>query len=221
VDGAHPRGDSRWTRPRSRRDVLRLGAGIAAGGAVARLLAACAAPTARRAASVAPSGVGTPAPAVAATTPSLSGRITVLAGGGDPSSEPALKQVYDDFRALNPGIEWDIRALPGLGPEWIGSRAARWSRASRWGSSSSMACSSERGRAMACSRTWALTRGWPTCSRGCRRGSTWGVPGRPPHEPSPLPSAEASRPRASMSTRRCSIRRASRLPGPSPISRPW
>ena len=32
--------------------------------------------------------------------------------------EPALKQVYDDFKARNPAIEWDIRALPGGGPEW-------------------------------------------------------------------------------------------------------
>ena len=33
-------------------------------------------------------------------------------------AEPALKQVFDDFRALHPGIEWDIRSLPGGGPEW-------------------------------------------------------------------------------------------------------
>ena len=48
----------------------------------------------------------------------LSGPITVLAEGGDPSTEPALKKVYDDFKAQNPGIEWDIRAIPGFGPEW-------------------------------------------------------------------------------------------------------
>ena len=47
----------------------------------------------------------------------LSGPITVLAEGGDPSTEPALK-VYDDFKTQNPAIEWDIRAIPGLGPEW-------------------------------------------------------------------------------------------------------
>ena len=39
-------------------------------------------------------------------------------GGGDPSTEPGLKQVFDDFKAQNPGVEWDIRALPGGGPEW-------------------------------------------------------------------------------------------------------
>ena len=44
--------------------------------------------------------------------------ITVLGEGSDPSTEPALKKVYDDFKAQNPGIEWDIRAIPGLGPEW-------------------------------------------------------------------------------------------------------
>ena len=83
--------------------MLKLGALIAAGGAVAPLLAACAAP-------------GAPAPASASQA--LSGPITVLTGGGDPSTEPALKKVYDDFKAQNPAIEWDIRAIPGLGPEW-------------------------------------------------------------------------------------------------------
>jgi ABC-type glycerol-3-phosphate transport system substrate-binding protein len=80
--------------------VLKIGAAIAVGGAVAPFLAACTAP------SVAPSGQG------------LSGPITVLHGGGDPGAEPALKKVYDDFRAQNPGIEWDIRALTGGGPEF-------------------------------------------------------------------------------------------------------
>ena len=103
---------------RSRRDVLKLGAVIATGGAIAPLLAACAGPSVRHAASVAPSAGSSLAPAASATTPSLSGPITVLLGGGDPGSEPALKKVYDDFKALNPAIEWDIRALPGLGPEW-------------------------------------------------------------------------------------------------------
>ena len=48
----------------------------------------------------------------------LSGPITVLVSEGDPTAEPALKKVYDDFKAQNPGIEWDLRALPGGGPEW-------------------------------------------------------------------------------------------------------
>ena len=39
-------------------------------------------------------------------------------GRRDPSAEPALKQVYDDFKAQHPAIDWDIRVLPGFGPEW-------------------------------------------------------------------------------------------------------
>ena len=93
-----------------RRDVLRLGALLAAGGAMTPLLAACASPAGteigfRRAASV-------------ARIRCLSGPITVLTDGGDPSAEPSLKRVYDDFKAQNPAIEWDIRALPGGGPDW-------------------------------------------------------------------------------------------------------
>jgi arabinogalactan oligomer/maltooligosaccharide transport system substrate-binding protein len=89
-----------------RRDVLKLGAAIAAGGALTPLLAACAAPT----------------------TTGVSDSITALVEGGDPSTEPALKKVYDDFKALHPAVEWDIRALPGLGPEW--DRLARAALAS-------------------------------------------------------------------------------------------
>ncbi len=48
----------------------------------------------------------------------LSGVITLLAEGGDPRAEPALKKVYDDFKAQNPGVEWDIRGISGLGPDW-------------------------------------------------------------------------------------------------------
>ena len=117
MEPVHPTSDSTWTRMRSRRDVLKLGAVIAAGGAVAPLLAACAAPSGSAAASVAPSAGGSAAPSAAPTTHALSGPITVLMGG-DPSTEPALKKVYDDFKAQNPAIEWDIRALPGFGPEW-------------------------------------------------------------------------------------------------------
>ncbi len=36
----------------------------------------------------------------------------------DPGAAPALQQVYDDFRAQHPGIEWDIRAIPGFGADW-------------------------------------------------------------------------------------------------------
>ena len=111
--------DSAWMRRLDRRDVLKLGAVIAAGGAVAPLLAACAAPSGSGggAASAAPIAGGSPAPSIAPAG-ALSGSITVLAEGGDPGTEPALKKVYDDFKVQNPGIEWDIRAIPGLGPEW-------------------------------------------------------------------------------------------------------
>jgi ABC-type glycerol-3-phosphate transport system substrate-binding protein len=105
-------------RMRSRRDVLKLGAVIAAGGVVAPLLAACTAPSGSAAASLAPGTGGSATPSAASTTQAFSGPITLLTGGGDPMAEPALKKVYDDFKAQNPAIEWDIRALPGLGPEF-------------------------------------------------------------------------------------------------------
>jgi ABC-type glycerol-3-phosphate transport system substrate-binding protein len=62
--------------------------------------------------------VASAALSVAPTQQALSGPITVLVGGGDPGSEPALKKVYDDFKAQHPAIEWDIRAPAGPGPEW-------------------------------------------------------------------------------------------------------
>jgi arabinogalactan oligomer/maltooligosaccharide transport system substrate-binding protein len=105
-----PTSDSMWERMHGRREVLRLGAVIAAGVAVAPLLAACAAPVGNAAASVVPKAASSGA--------QLSGVITALVEGGDPSALPAVKKVYDDFKAQNPGIDWDIRALPGGGPEW-------------------------------------------------------------------------------------------------------
>ncbi|HEY7702887.1 MAG TPA: hypothetical protein VIB02_11285, partial [Candidatus Limnocylindrales bacterium] len=33
-------------------------------------------------------------------------------------AEPPLRRVFDDFAAQHPGVSWDIRALPGGGPEW-------------------------------------------------------------------------------------------------------
>jgi ABC-type glycerol-3-phosphate transport system substrate-binding protein len=44
--------------------------------------------------------------------------VTLIAAGGDPFSEPPLRKVYEDFRALHEGITWDVRALPGGGTEW-------------------------------------------------------------------------------------------------------
>jgi raffinose/stachyose/melibiose transport system substrate-binding protein len=102
--------DNPWTRLRSRRDLIKLGALAAAGGMVAPLLAACA--------QAGGSVSGSPPPATASLATALSGTITVLSGGADPSTEPALNKVYADFKTQNPAIEWDIRTLPGLGPDW-------------------------------------------------------------------------------------------------------
>jgi len=113
---AQPTSDTPWTRVRERRDVLKLGLVIAAGGVIAPLLAACAAPGATAPAPVSPGAGGGAGPSP--VTSPWSGSITVVTGGGDPSGEPALKRVYDDFKAQHPAVEWDIRALPGFGPEW-------------------------------------------------------------------------------------------------------
>ena len=109
--------DPTWLRLLTRRDVLKLGAVIAAGGAIAPLIAACAAPSGSGAASVAPSTGGTASPS-APTAAALSGPITVLWEGADPSAQPALKKVFDDFKTQNPAVDWDIRSIPGLGPDW-------------------------------------------------------------------------------------------------------
>ena len=91
----------------NRRDVLKLGALVAAGGSLLPLLQACA-PTG--------SGKPSPKPSGSATGPSqLAGPITVLTHSGD---EGALTSVGDQFKAQHPGIDWDIRAVPGGGPEW-------------------------------------------------------------------------------------------------------
>ena len=118
MEPVHPMSDAAWIRMRSRRDVLKLGLGIAAGGAVAPLLAACTSPSGTPVASRVAGG------STAAASPALSGPITVLiSGGADPNVHPPLKEVYDDFKALNPAIEWDIRAFPP--PVAEGDRLAR------------------------------------------------------------------------------------------------
>jgi raffinose/stachyose/melibiose transport system substrate-binding protein len=118
MEPLHSMSDSAWSRMRSRRDVLKLGVGMAAAGAVTPLLAACISPNGS---SISPRPPGI---AVTGASPALSGSITILIGGGaDPSVHPPLKRVYDDFSILNPGIEWDIRALPTPAAE--GDRIAR------------------------------------------------------------------------------------------------
>src|SRR3954454_5179746 len=110
VNHETPLPEGAWNHMWPRREVLRLGALLAAGGAIAPLLAACASPAGTEIASGAPGG----APRSAA----LSGTVTLLAEGSDPSTEPSLKRVYDDFKTQNAAVDWDIRAIPGLGPDW-------------------------------------------------------------------------------------------------------
>ena len=118
MDRRQPVGAIDPARAVGRRDFLRLIALLAGGAAVGSLAGACAP---RREASAGPSSVPPargPSP-VGSARPSteVAGRVTIIAGG-DPLGEPPLRAVYDGFRALHPGIEWDIRPLPGGGPEW-------------------------------------------------------------------------------------------------------
>lgn len=112
-----PTSDSPWLRLRHRRDVLKLGLATAAGGALAPLLAACAAQRGGDTGSALPASGGASA-SIGPGVPALSGSITIVMGGADPTTDPALKRVYDDFKALHPAIDWDIRALPGFGADW-------------------------------------------------------------------------------------------------------
>jgi ABC-type glycerol-3-phosphate transport system substrate-binding protein len=106
VEQTHRTNHVAQTRKLDRRDVLKLGAFVAAAGGIAPLLAACVRQGER--------GGETSA----ATQTGVSGSITVLHGGGDPRAEPGLAEVYADFMAQHPAIEWDIRALTGGGPEF-------------------------------------------------------------------------------------------------------
>ncbi|HEV7809143.1 MAG TPA: extracellular solute-binding protein [Candidatus Limnocylindrales bacterium] len=100
--GAHD-----WTQSLDRRDFLKLMAALAGSTTAISLIEACA----PRRQGVAVGGTGDPGG-------EISGTITMIAGGGDPTAEPALKKVYDDFGSTHPGVRWDIRPLPGGGPEW-------------------------------------------------------------------------------------------------------
>jgi arabinogalactan oligomer / maltooligosaccharide transport system substrate-binding protein len=111
-------GDNSRSRLLGRRDVLKLGALIAAGGAVAQLLAACAAPSGSYAASGASIAGGSGAPSPASASAAQFGPVTILAEGGDPTTDPVLNKVFDDFKAQHPAVVWDIRAPSGFGPEW-------------------------------------------------------------------------------------------------------
>ena len=210
MEPAHPTGDGPWDRPRSRREILQLGVVLAAGAAVTPLLAACGSSAASAPGASAGSGGG------------LSGPITVITGGGDPTAEPALKRVYDGFKALHPGIEWDIRALTGGGPEW--DRLAR----------ATVTSGEPVGLVMIDGQQ---VRGWIRDGLLADLGADPRMAARPRPRAGPLPprrfrgdhdpgvparrDARASTPRASSTTRRCSIARRSRLRGRSRTSRRW
>lgn len=94
------------SRPLSRRDVLKVSALLGGSAAVAAFLGACAP---RR---------DPGSSAAAAASAGADGPITMIAGGGDPLAEPALKRAFDDFSGLHPGVSWDVRALAGGGADW-------------------------------------------------------------------------------------------------------
>ncbi len=102
----HTRSAIDWERLLPRRDVLKLAALLAGGTAVSGALGACA-PRRDPAASAAVAAHG-----------EVTGPVTLIAGGGDPFAEPPLRTVFDAFATAHPGIEWDVRSLPGGGPEW-------------------------------------------------------------------------------------------------------
>ena len=95
-----------WERAIRRRDVLKLAA-LAAGGTVSSVVLQACAP--RRA----PGSIASPS-----SEASSLGQLTMISGSGDPMTEPPLRHVLDDFASQHPGMSWDVRALPGGGPEW-------------------------------------------------------------------------------------------------------
>ena len=117
----------------------------------------------------------------------LSGPITLLAESAAAAGEPAVKKVYDDFKALNPGVEWDIRSIPGLGPEWDRLARAALESGEPVDVICSMACSFERGRGTGCWRTSGAIQGWRTSSPASPTGSTSEGLERPPRAPSRSP----------------------------------
>jgi ABC-type glycerol-3-phosphate transport system substrate-binding protein len=84
----------------TRREILQVGAYLGVAGAISPIIAACG---------------GKPA---STTEQGAANSITLLTGGGDPMAEPAIAKVYADFKAQHSGFEWDIRAIPGGGPEY-------------------------------------------------------------------------------------------------------
>ncbi len=107
--------DGARTRILNRRDVLKLGVFVAVSGALTPLVAACA-PSGLEPTSAGPGTADVPFPSVEGLS-IPAGPITVLSGG-DPFADPTLRKVYDDFKAENPAIEWDLRVITGLGADW-------------------------------------------------------------------------------------------------------
>jgi ABC-type glycerol-3-phosphate transport system substrate-binding protein len=101
-----------WSRPLTRRDVLKLGGLVAGASAVAVVAGACA----PRRELDSPGLPGSSGPSAAPS--GQIGPVTMIAGGGDLMAEPPLAKVFDDFAAQHPGVTWDLRSLPGGGPEW-------------------------------------------------------------------------------------------------------
>ena len=106
MEQRHPLPAIDWERLLPRRDVLKLAAILGGGAAASAVLEACA--PRRDPATSASLAAGS----------GLAGTLTMIAGGGDPFGEPPIRKVFDDFRTLHPGVAWDVRALPGGGPEW-------------------------------------------------------------------------------------------------------
>ena len=152
-----PTAASRWNRRLGRRDVLRLGAVIAAGG-VRRAIA-------RRVCRRASANSSAPSRCFCAPSPS-SPEAAIRA------REPALKQGLRRLQGAEPRHRVGHPGAPGRRPRMGPAGACRDGvrRAGR-ARDASMACSSEPGRATACWRTSAPIRGWPTCSPECQRSS--------------------------------------------------
>lgn len=99
----------------TRREVLKLGAVVVGGTAIGAVAAGCAP---RREATSSASGASLGSIGASPGPGGLAGPVTLIAGGGDPLAEPPLRAVFDEFAAQHPGLTWDVRALPGGGPEW-------------------------------------------------------------------------------------------------------
>jgi ABC-type glycerol-3-phosphate transport system substrate-binding protein len=107
-------------RTLARRDFLKLVAFTGGAATAGSLIAGCAPrgdATSPGVTSRSASSAGASASIGASGRSALSGPITMIAGG-DPATMPPLRKVLDEFHALHPGTEWDIRPLTGGGPEW-------------------------------------------------------------------------------------------------------